>query len=258
MIKKIFLSLLLCTMCMFAMAQSTTTTHIVQRGETLESIAEQYNVSVDDINKANPNTDGIIYVGMKLNIPVGTASTASKTTPKQENLQKANQQDFSTKTTSDRNENFSSASWERNQPRTSLTLTFFSGSFDDVSGTSHYGLAIDAFNIGNSLFGFNVTLGSVNYGLVESKYVSDQMLFGPNVSYEVAQNFLIALPVQATCNIWFDEKSESQSDWGWAISPRAYYFFGKINVHAGIMINGGFEKKQKVSCGFTAGLGFTF
>lgn len=85
MIKKIFLSLLLCTMCMFAMAQSTTTTHIVQRGETLESIAEQYNVSVDDINKANPNTDGIIYVGMKLNIPVGnspkTEFETAKATP---------------------------------------------------------------------------------------------------------------------------------------------------------------------------------
>ena len=69
MIKKIFLSVLLCTVCMFGMAQSQTVTHVVQRGETLESIAEYYKVSVEDINKANPNADGIIYVGMKLSIP---------------------------------------------------------------------------------------------------------------------------------------------------------------------------------------------
>ena len=74
MIKKIFLSVLLCTVCMFGLAQSQTVTHVVQRGETLESIAESYKVSVEDINKANPNADGIVYVGMKLNIP-----TSSKT-----------------------------------------------------------------------------------------------------------------------------------------------------------------------------------
>lgn len=69
MIKKIFLSILLCTVCLFTMAQSPTVTHVVQRGETIESIAEHYNVSVEDINKANPNMDGVVYVGMKLNIP---------------------------------------------------------------------------------------------------------------------------------------------------------------------------------------------
>lgn len=72
MIKKIFLSVLLCTVCMFGMAQSQTVTHVVQRGETLESIAEYYKVSVEDINKANPNVDGIVYVGMKLNIPTSS------------------------------------------------------------------------------------------------------------------------------------------------------------------------------------------
>lgn len=69
MVKKIFLSMLLSLVCLFATAQSQTVTHIVQRGETLESIAEHYSVSVDDIIKANPNTDGMFYVGMKLNIP---------------------------------------------------------------------------------------------------------------------------------------------------------------------------------------------
>lgn len=73
MIKRFFLSVLLCTVCVLAMAQSQTITHIVQRGETIESIADYYKVSVADINKANPNADGIIYVGMKLNIPSSTS-----------------------------------------------------------------------------------------------------------------------------------------------------------------------------------------
>lgn len=82
MIKKIFLSVLFCTVCMFGMAQSQTVTHVVQRGETLESIAEYYKVSVEDINKANPNADGIVYVGMKLSIP--TNSTIQNIVTKEE------------------------------------------------------------------------------------------------------------------------------------------------------------------------------
>ena len=69
MIKKMFLSVILCATSMLAMAQAKTVTHVVQRGETIESIADFYKVSVEDINKANPNADGIVYVGMKLNIP---------------------------------------------------------------------------------------------------------------------------------------------------------------------------------------------
>lgn len=80
--KKIFLSVLFLTFCLFATAQSQTSTHVVQRGETLESIAEYYKVSVDDINKANPNADGMVYVGMKLVIPVRSESAAVTDTVK--------------------------------------------------------------------------------------------------------------------------------------------------------------------------------
>mgnify|MGYP004462664135 CR=1 FL=1 len=93
MIKKIFLSVLLCTVCLLSMAQSQTVTHVVQRGETLESIAEYYKVSVEDINKANPNADGIVYVGMKLNIPASTSpqkETKITETPKSNNLSNEN------------------------------------------------------------------------------------------------------------------------------------------------------------------------
>lgn len=69
MIKKTILSIILLLVCVFAMAQSQTITHVVQRGETIESIAKYYNVSVEDISKANPNMDGVVYVGMKLSIP---------------------------------------------------------------------------------------------------------------------------------------------------------------------------------------------
>ena len=43
--------------------------HTVQRGETLESIAKKYNVSVYALQQANPGSKDLIYTGMKLVIP---------------------------------------------------------------------------------------------------------------------------------------------------------------------------------------------
>lgn len=51
-----------------AMAQNVRK-HIVDRGETLASIAEKYAVSKEDIVKLNPDADQFVYVGMELTIP---------------------------------------------------------------------------------------------------------------------------------------------------------------------------------------------
>lgn len=55
-------------LCMtFAMAQQKS--HTIQRGETIESIAKKYNVSVYALQQANPDLQEMFYVGMKLVIP---------------------------------------------------------------------------------------------------------------------------------------------------------------------------------------------
>lgn len=79
MIRKICFSLIMCAISLMAMAQHQVVTHVVQRGETIESIAKQYNVSVADINKANPNAEGVVYVGMKLQIPLSTEKQSANT-----------------------------------------------------------------------------------------------------------------------------------------------------------------------------------
>ena len=47
----------------------TVKTHVVERGETLASIAEKYSVTKEDIVKLNPDAAQFIYVGMELKIP---------------------------------------------------------------------------------------------------------------------------------------------------------------------------------------------
>ena len=61
----IALSLLVCN---DVLAQESVK-HIVKKGETITSIADDYNVTVDDIIKLNPKAERFLFVGMELMIP---------------------------------------------------------------------------------------------------------------------------------------------------------------------------------------------
>lgn len=45
------------------------TTHVVAKGESIESISKKFNVSQEALIKANPGIDKLFYIGLKLNIP---------------------------------------------------------------------------------------------------------------------------------------------------------------------------------------------
>ncbi len=69
-----------------AVAQ-TTTTHIVDRGETLASIAQKYGTTEARIIELNPDAAQYVYVGMELQIPAATApapATTVQSTPRQQ------------------------------------------------------------------------------------------------------------------------------------------------------------------------------
>ena len=63
--KKIFL-ILVSFVCVLSQAQ---TQHMVRRGETPQTIAQKYNITVDQLFDANPAVRGYIHVGLSLNIP---------------------------------------------------------------------------------------------------------------------------------------------------------------------------------------------
>ena len=67
------LTLLLLFLCTVAFNLKAQTEHVIQRGETLETIAKHYGVTVDELKSANPNkllNDlGGIRKKLKLDIP---------------------------------------------------------------------------------------------------------------------------------------------------------------------------------------------
>ncbi len=68
------LTLLLLFLCTVAFNLKAQTEHVIQRGETLETIAKHYGVTVDELKSANPKLN-FVYAGKKLNIPVKGEAT---------------------------------------------------------------------------------------------------------------------------------------------------------------------------------------
>lgn len=62
-------------------AQSGTTKHVVERGETLASIAKLYSVSEDEIVRLNPDVAQFVYVGMELVLPESGTKRQEQASP---------------------------------------------------------------------------------------------------------------------------------------------------------------------------------
>ena len=77
--KKILVCMFMLLPFMSIMAQQVS--HTVRRGETLESIAKKYNVSVYALTQSNPDAKDVFYVGMKLVIPSAKATKNEIKTP---------------------------------------------------------------------------------------------------------------------------------------------------------------------------------
>ena len=73
--------LLMLMLCISVPCFSQTIEHVVDVGETFESIAQKYGLTEQQLKEANPKYRGVFYVGMKLNIPQKKVETKQTTQP---------------------------------------------------------------------------------------------------------------------------------------------------------------------------------
>lgn len=173
MIKKIFLSVFFCTVSVFTMAQNQTATHVVQRGETIENIAEIYKVSVEDINKVNPNADGIVYVGMKLVIPTNT---------KEPSLNYSENKDSVSRRTTSKDQEKQNRIAQKNEEETyNSNKTISNNSFYYGDGSSFSFL----YQSDAKLYGLQMELGT-NLFCLTSSIISDLKFGGKETSSAMA------------------------------------------------------------------------
>lgn len=82
-LRKLFTAALVSAVMLFLSAVSgyaqETVTHVVKRGETIESIADRYGTTADTIQRLNPDAAEFVYVGMELKIPAVKAEFDANT-----------------------------------------------------------------------------------------------------------------------------------------------------------------------------------
>lgn len=84
-LRKLFTAALVSAVMLFSVAVTCyaqeIVTHIVQRGETIESIAGKYGTTADTILRLNPDAADFVYVGMELKIEKGTVCKVLESEP---------------------------------------------------------------------------------------------------------------------------------------------------------------------------------
>lgn len=263
---KTFRKRFLSAMCMvafgvsFAMAQTNTIKHTVDRGETLQSIAKRYATTEAKIIELNPNAAQFVYVGMELVIP---------------NAQEHKQANIPVEYTNPSNSTASSTDEMLVQTRSNgYNISDFS-----FYGISYFAPFEDAdkgyYMVGGEFFsdsgwGGDLQLG-FNYGLVDKDYAGCAFLVGPAYGYAFNKILVSASldfigtysgtgKAQKTGTNGKGEKytylgTDSKFNWGIALMPKAAIKLGKVIPWAGV--NALWAKgADKLSFGFQIGIGF--
>lgn len=243
--------------------------HTVSRGETIESIADNYGVTVEQITIMNPGVDfsEYFYPGMKINIPSSKKNGKNKKNENEGADKKGKIPDNSDtlwNVTNGSNEAQSKKSGEKSTNEENendhdpgkpsfVEFTFTTSSFEHVKAQGSYGIGYTLlpWEIEDGISGgFHFSPTTANYGLVPKGYGGMIFKLGPAVGYSISPSFYVVLPLIVDLGVTFGEYSGTA--WSMEISP-VLYIGEKFGIFVGPSLGIPLEH-GKVSVGFKLGL----
>lgn len=239
--------------------------HVIERGETIESIAKAYGLKPADIIDANPTVKDMFFTGMVITIP--EKSTEREEESVSEEIVSPDQEDVVTpylpespaqpveETTQNQNSkgsnifatkyNYNAESESGSLPRSfgfadlmwRVNLSGKGGSFGDRSS---YGAAIGGyFKTYQRLYlGFEV-LFTMNFGLSDAKFYAPEVYLGPAFALNEKGNLFLSVPLGCAFNVVDKYNDEGKKD-GTKLNvpfitrPTLHYTTGKINLNFGL------------------------
>lgn len=268
--KRLFVTLL----CLFAIGMehlSADVTYTVQRGETLAGIAAKFNVTTADLLQANPNADGLFYVGMKLNIPqrttgevnVEATESVSPTPVAADEVSPADTGHSSAlaalvATPAGGSDQSSDDNQKDAETKGFFEVYYSAWAFDAVKESGSYGFSWSAFpwKLADKVYlGFQFSPLNFNFGLVDSALANDKVYLGPALGVFATDNIAFSFAADVMCVVTFDSDSKTRCTWGIQLAP-AIYIGGKAGVFLGPQLTAGFSKGSETDFGFRAGFFF--
>lgn len=239
-----------------AVAQTSTIKHVVDRGETLASIAKRYATTEAKIIELNPDAAQFVYVGMELIIPLNTsAGNTPKSSLATDSV--AYKPNIIQNVTPSQNIVSNGSTSSESTKKDIVRELFFSAiSFKDVRTNGSYGFGASFFyGDGTVSFGLHSSF-SWNAGLVKIDYSTYRIGLGPAAQTYLTENVFIIMPIDIMCGIYngpLDDKIHTA--WAMQISP-AVYVGKKRGIFFGPQMAVGFHEKSKPTFGFKTGIYF--
>lgn len=253
---------LMATICVCALSIASMiaeTKHILERGESLESIAKKYGVTTQQIIELNPEAASFTYIGMELTIPDSTqpvppapqSQPARLDIPASQQL-RPNWQSKSTQshnhTAADKPEKpIEESSQVTEQPAHNIFEYSFnlgwqcniSGAGGDFKTRSAYGLLYDMIFETNSNAGVGLYYSLfANYGLVDKDFADLSMCLGPSLGLSFNDKKTAGLIIPACCGYSYGGGGNVY----FSAAPHFAFSFGKLRLNLGIIYNTNFDK----------------
>lgn len=257
---KKFICIIICTLIgvIYTLADKT---HIIQRGESIESISQIYNISKNELIEANPGIESLFYVGLKLNIPESKSSSLNTSTFNL-NSESNSVKDIPVNSITGndyqyRSNNTSSGqtdSFEDSRKDGAVEIGYSAESFKYAKGSGSYGLSWTSlpWEIAPRLYaGCHFSPFNFNFGLVDSDYTSDVIKLGPALGYYFTPQIFLAMPLDVDCTVCFSG-SKTRTFWGMALAP-CIYFGAKYGIYLGPQFSLTFIDGSNINCGFRIG-----
>lgn len=282
-IKRLAAGIVFVACSLVATAQTKTVTHEIQRGETIESIAKNYGVTVESIKQANPNAGDYFFVGMKIQVPV--IEVANTSVPAAISiLDDTVTATYILKQTEVKDNYIGNTGTQENKrrkrnngypTRSYLNLHYMQGFEEGATGS--YGLGGNFMNINSSYFGASFLINT-NLGIVDIHSVSSNFLLGPNFNYMLSNRWSVFVPLYVSLmwqsipkteiresdgyfmgdyvgkSTWEVETSETDFNWGLMASPSIAFYYKKIAIALGFVLSWG-KGADKLGTGFIVNLG---
>lgn len=245
-----------------AAAQTNDTVkHVVDRGETLASIAKRYSVTEAKIIELNPDAAQFVYVGMELVIPVVVVKE------KRENTSAASVVSNGAATlnntaTDVKTVNQSASLTYGERMAGFIEVGYSASSFEDVKMSGSYGIGITflPWELTDRFYwGLNMLSMYINNGLVDSDLATLNFKVGPALGYYFNEKTIVSMPVDVVCSLWnVPNSTKTKLYWGMQFSPSVYLGLSKkFGIYLGPQLTIGFSKGSEATFGFNAGLYFS-
>lgn len=259
LLKQIRTAIFLIVALTAASSASAETRHILERGETLESVAKKYGVTTEQIIALNPDAKSFTYVGMELVIPEGTQTTQYSTVNASAQTQSIPDSNSTPARTS--THSYAAAKSGNSLPMmtgdepehtvfnmtASLNWAYcVTGSGGDFESRSSYGVTIEgASKITDSLGAGLFLSGYANYGLVDSSFAGVQFALGPTGVLSLNSSHTIGLHLPLCVGIGYVDEAR----WSFITSPHFSALFNRTSVSLGCLVNVASETTASIYIG---------